>query len=187
MRESMERLAAAGQRRADPRALAEKLAARAKQLRGRMINAEPAAAPLLFLAFNKGKQRYGIPASDVIEVQAMDQFCPVPGTPPFIAGVTHWRGDVLSLLDLSKLFGIPESGLADIHVCLIVEAAGRRVAVVALEVEEIFAVPRSDIKPTPDLPGSIPAEWVLGVHDDNRLILRMDQILQDARLVDWRQ
>lgn len=187
LRESMARLASIGERKSDPAALAEKLATRAKQLRGRMASAEPAAAPLVFVAFSKGQQRYGIPVSDVVEVQAMEQFCPVPGTPPFIAGVIHWRGDVLSLLDLGKLFGIPESGLADIHVCLIVEAAGRRVAVVALEIEDIFAVPRTEIKPTPDLPSNIPTEWVLGVHDNNRLILRMDQILQDARLVDWRQ
>ncbi|MEO8494974.1 MAG: chemotaxis protein CheW [Planctomycetota bacterium] len=187
LRESMEQLSSIGQRKADPAALAEKLAIRAKQLRGRMTKADPAAVPLVVLAFKKGNQRYGIPASDVIEVQAMEQFCPVPGTPPFISGVIHWRGDVLSLLDLGKLFGIPESGLADIHVCLIIETAGRRVAVVALEIEEIFAIPRSEIKPTPDLPGNLPAEWVLGVHDNNRLMLRMDQILQDARLVDWRQ
>lgn len=124
LRESMARLASIGERKSDPAALAEKLATRAKQLRGRMASAKPAAAPLVFVAFSKGQQRYGIPVSDVVEVQAMEQFCPVPGTPPFIAGVIHWRGDVLSLLDLGKLFGIPESGLADIHVCLIVEAAG---------------------------------------------------------------
>lgn len=186
LRESIERLATAGQRRADPAALREKLEARAKQLRRRMTTAEPADAPLVLLAFNAGNQRYGIPVSDVIEVQALDYFSPVPGTPSFISGVIHWRGDVLSLLDLGKLFEIPESGIADIHVYLVVEAAGRRVAVVALEVEEIIAAAKSEVKPTPELPGSIPLEWVLGVHDNNRLILRMDQIVRDSRLVDWR-
>ena len=57
---------------------------------------------------------------------------------------------------------------------------------VAHVVEEILAVPRSDLKTAPDLPGNISPEWVVGVHDDNRLILRTDQILQDARLVEWR-
>jgi len=123
----------------------------------------------------------------VIEVQSLQHLAPVPGIPPFISGVIHWRGDVLALLDLGKLFGIPESGLADIHVCLIVEAAGRRMALVALEIEEILAVPRSEVKPAPELPGNIPPEWLTGVHDDNRLILNLGLILQDARLVQWRK
>jgi purine-binding chemotaxis protein CheW len=141
----------------------------------------------MILAFNKGNQRYGIPIHDVIEVQMLEHFSPVPGTPTFISGVIQWRGDVLSLLDLSKLFEIAESGIADIHVFLVVETDDRRVAVVALEIEEILAVSSSEMTPVPELPGNIPPEWLLGVHDNNRLILRMDMILRDKRLVDWRQ
>lgn len=186
LRESMERLASVGQRKSDPEALAERLARRAKQLRGRLTKTEPAEAPLVFLAFNKGNQRYGIPVDDVIEVQALDYFNPVPRTPPFVSGVIHWRGDVLALLDIGKLFEIPESGLADVHVCLIIEASGHRVALVVSEIEEIYAVPTSEIKAAPELPGNIPQDWILGVHDNNRMILKMPLILQDARLVGWR-
>ncbi|HUG68138.1 MAG TPA: chemotaxis protein CheW [Pirellulaceae bacterium] len=187
LRESMERLATFGQRKTDPAALREKLAARAKQLRGHAATGGSTEAVLMILAFNKGNQRYGIPIHDVIEVQTLEHFSPVPGTPSFISGVIQWRGDVLSLLDLSKLFEIAESGIADIHVFLIVETDGRRVAVVALEIEEILAVPSSEMTPVPELPGNIPPEWLFGVHDNNRLILRMDMILRDKRLVDWRQ
>lgn len=186
LRESMEKLATIGQQKTDPARLAKRLSARAKQLRGRMTTAEPAEAPLVFLAFNKGSQRYGIPVDDVIEVQALDYFSPVPRTPPFISGVIHWRGDVLALLDIGRLFGIPESGLADVHVCLIVEGGGHRVALVVTEIEEIYAVPKSEIKTAPELPGNIPQDWILGVHDNNRMILKLPLILQDARLVDWR-
>ncbi len=187
LRESMERLANVGQRKTDPAALGEKLAARAKQLRGSTTTNKPREVPIVFLAFNKGSQRFGVPIDEVIEVQSLDHISPVPGTPSFIAGVIHWRGDVLTLLDLGKLFDIPESGLADLHVCLIVEAAGRRVAVVASEIEEIFAVPESEVKPAPDLPGKMPTEWLLGVHDNNRMIVNLELILQDARLVEWRK
>ncbi len=186
LRESMERLANLGRQKNDTEALAKRLDARANQLRSRMTTAHASEPSVMFLAYHKGNQRYGILASDVIEVQAFEQFSPVPGTPAFIAGVMHWRGNVLSLLDLGKLLGIPETGIADIHVCLIVEAAQRRVAVVALEIEEILTVPQSEVKPPPVLPVNIPPEWILGVHDENRIILRMEKILEDARFVDWR-
>lgn len=187
LRESMERLANLGHQKADPAALAEKLAVRAKQLRGRMTTDTPRAAPIVLLAFTKGGHRFGVPIDEVIEVQSLQHFCPVPGTPSFIAGVINWRGDVLTLLDVGKLFDIPESGLADIHVCLIVEAAGRRVAFVALEIEDIFVIPKDKLKSAPELPGNVPTEWLLGVHDDNRMILNLELILPDARLVEWRK
>lgn len=187
LRESMQRLSAVGGMKSDPVALRERLAARARLLRGRMTSDTKVEETRMILAFNKGSQRFGVLVNDVIEVQALDQFSTVPGTPAFIFGVIHWRGGVLSLLDLGKLFDLTETGIADVHIILIVEAAHRRVAIVANEIEEILSVPTSHMKPTPDLPGNIPAEWILGVHDNNRLILRPDQILQDARLVEWRQ
>lgn len=186
LRESIQRLAATGRNQTDPAALAERLAARAEQLRGRMTPEGTAEAVTVLLAFHKGNQRYAVPVREVIEVQELRHFSPVPGTPPFLPGVIHWRGDVLALLDLGRLFEIPEPGLADVHVCLIVEAAGRRVAVVAHDVEEICAVPESEVRPAPELPGNVPPEWALGIHDGDRMILRLESILQDARLVDWR-
>jgi len=63
LRESMARLAAVGQQKADPAALNEKLAARAKQLRGRVTTDKPHEVPIVFLAFNKGSHRYGAPST----------------------------------------------------------------------------------------------------------------------------
>lgn len=185
MRACLEQVKSAELRKKDPAVLAEKLAKRAQVLRGRAIQTGAEGIPLVFLAFGKGRERFGLPIDDVLEVQALDQFTPVPWTPPFIPGVIHWRGAILSLLDLGKLFGLPESGITDVHSCVVVEAAGQRVALLAGDIDDICSVPRSRLKPVPDLPGDIPAEWVLGVHDDNRMILRMDLILQDARLVNW--
>src|SRR5712691_4890690 len=182
LRQSMERLSSGGRSTADPGALAIKLANRAKMLRGRMADAKPTEAPLIFLAFRSGHERYGIPLRDVLEIQALEHFSPVPKTPPFIAGVVHWRGAILSLLDLGKLFEVPQSGLTDYHVAVIVEAVGVRIAVIARDVEEIFSVPQDQVKPAPEFTNKTPQEWVLGVHDDNRLLLRMDYILQDTKL-----
>ena len=177
LRACLEQMNAAESQKKDPAVLAEKLAKRAQILRGRTQQIEPEGIPLVFLAFSKGRERFGLPIDDVLEVQALDQFTPVPRTPPFIPGVIHWRGAILSLLDLGKLFGLPESGIADVHACIVVEAAGQRVALVAGDIDDICSVPRNQVRPVPELPGDIPAEWVLGVHDDNRMILRMDLIL----------
>ena len=177
----------AGQGRTkDPAVLAEKLANRARLLRGRTAPQEPPGIPLIFLAFHKGAERYGIPIDDVLEVLTLDQFTPIPRTPPFIPGVVHWRGAILALLDPGTFFGMAETGIADKHVCVIVEAANRRIALITGEVDDILTVPRDQVKTAPTLPGELPTEWVLGVHDENRLILKLDLILQDPRLENWK-
>ena len=185
LRESMDRLDASLRRGSDPAALALKLANRAKLLRGRLATKaeQPTTA---YLTFNSGHERFGVLIGDVVEIQALDHYSPVTKTPPFIVGVIPWRGAILTLIDLGRLFGIPESGIADYHVCIIVEAAGRRVALVAREVEDILGIPADEIKPTPDLPGHAPSEWVAGVHDGNRLLLCLEQMLQDEKFVNWK-
>ena len=181
---SLERLVHAGRHSTDPVTLAIRLATRARTLRGRSTSADSSESALMVVAFSKGTQRYAVPLDDVLEVQPLDHFTSVPKTPPFLPGVVHWRGGLLTLVDLGVLFGFPETGLADVHIYLVVEAAGRRIAIVGREVDEIDTVPISQVKAPPDLPGNIPPDWVVGVYDHNRLVVRIQAILQDSRLTD---
>lgn len=185
LRESMDRLNATRERAIDPAALAQKLENRAKLLRGRAsVQVEQPTTP--FLTFSSGHERFGVLLCDVVEVQALDHYSPVPKTPPFIVGVIPWRGVILTLFDLGRLFGIPESGIADYHVCIVVEAGGRRIAIVAREVEDIVGLAADQVKPAPELPGHAPAEWVAGVHDGNRLLLCLERMLNDEKFVNWK-
>lgn len=186
LEEQMEQMNAALSGQSDPEALAKKLSDRAKSLRHRMGTDSASVSLLSFVAFRKGPQRYGIPVSDVVEIQSLEHFSPVPGAPAFIPGVIHWRGSILSLLDLSKLFEIQESGIADLHTCIIADVAGRRIAIAAGEIEELENVPETQVKRVPDLPGGIPVDWFIGVHDENRLILKTAHLLEDARFVEWK-
>lgn len=169
-----------------PAALARKLANRSRMLRGRMGQAKSIGLPLKFLAFHKSGERYGVPIDDVLEVLQLEQFTVIPHTPTFIPGVIHWRGAILALFDPGRFFGVAESGIADKHACIIVEAARRQIALITGEVDDIYSVPRDQIKPAPKLPGGISPDWLLGVHDGNRMILKLDLILQDSRLDSWK-
>jgi purine-binding chemotaxis protein CheW len=188
LRERMDEMAASRTGETAPAALAQKLATRAKALRRRVDAKEGAHGDVCsFVAFNKGQQRYGVPIDDILEIHSLDQFVPVPGAPSFAPGVIHWRGVILTLLDLQMLFGVQERGLADLHACLVVEAADTRVALVAGEIEDIVSVPADSLKTAPELPGDIPEGWVIGVHEANRLILCMGELLRDPKLVDFRR
>lgn len=184
--ERLRDLQAAQAKGLDTAAIARRLLERAKSFQRRMGSTETSQPRLPMVTFRKARERYGIAVSEVLEVQALQYFTPVPGTPQFVRGVVPWRGAIVSLLDLGLLFGVPDPGLTDLRACLIVEASGRRVAVAAGEVETVLGIPSDQIKPVPSLPAKVQPEWAVGVHDDNRLILSMAEILKSPALTEWK-
>ena len=166
-------------------ALADKLARRAVALRDQLQSASPAGPTLACLSFSLTTQHYALPLEDVLEVRALEQFTPVPGVPAFIRGAVQCRGTILALLDLGRLFGIAETGLADVHYYVVAESGGRRVALAAGVAEDIIAVPHSQLRPAPALAADVPIEWIRAVFDENRIVLDLARLLQHERLVNW--
>lgn len=185
LRDSMERLEASRQQASNPAALMVKLTHRAKLLRGRtsLTVDEPRTT---YVTFSSGHERFGVLLRDVIEIQGLDHYSPVPRTPPYIVGVIPWRGGLLTLFDLGRLFRIREAGIADYHVCIVVEAAGRRIAIVAREVEDIVGLTADQVKMAPDIPGHAPVEWIAGVYDGNRILLHLERLLAAETIVNWK-
>jgi purine-binding chemotaxis protein CheW len=185
LRESIERLKSATEATTNADVLAQRIARRAELLRDRIKTTDDEDL-LQFLGISCGRRHYGIPLSDVLEVQALEQYAAVPGAPPFLRGVTHWRGTILSLLDVDRLLGIPQSGLVDVHVCIVVEGGGRRIGMIASEIDDLYTVPRRLLPTPPSFPGDVPAEWIYGVHEHRRLIFNPAAMLGDPRIRDWR-
>jgi purine-binding chemotaxis protein CheW len=59
------------------------------------------------IVFRLGEQRYAVPVGKVVELDKPPTCAVVPNTPNFVLGVTNVRGDILSVVDLRALLGIP--------------------------------------------------------------------------------
>jgi purine-binding chemotaxis protein CheW len=59
------------------------------------------------IVFRLGEQRYAVPVGKVVELDKPPNCAVVPNTPSFVLGVTNVRGDILSVIDLRALLGIP--------------------------------------------------------------------------------
>lgn len=59
------------------------------------------------IVFRLGDQRYAVPVGKVVELDKPPTCAVVPNTPNFVQGVTNVRGDILSVVDLRALLGIP--------------------------------------------------------------------------------
>ncbi len=165
---------------------AGKLARRAQLLRERMSDARQLQPRQDLLLFRSGHQKFAAALQHVLEVQPLEHFSPVPGSPDFIRGVVQCRGAILCLLDLDRLFGMPEKGLADVHHYVVVESHGNRVALAAGEAEEIVGVTADTIKTAPAFSTELLSGVVAGVLGDDRLVLKIVALLEHPRLTEWR-
>jgi len=187
IRVQLQQLQAVETSQAASTAMAEKLARRALAYRERIQSKLPSGPTLPVILFSNQRIRFGLPLDSVLEIQALESFSPVPRGPEFIYGVIHFRGAILSLINLPRLFGTVEVGIADVHFYIVAQAAGCRVAIAAGDVEDLKVIPVQEIKTAPEWNGRIPQHWVRGVYGENCLILQLDAILGDAVMTGWNQ
>lgn len=114
-----------------------------------------------YLELAAGGRRYGLPVSQLVEVGEPGPVLPAPSQEPAIRGVTEARGRLVPLLHLAAFLSgqqFPaERGGAVVLVRS--EQAGAR-QLVAVEVDDVFAVLRGEVLPAAGLP-SLP--WATGL------------------------
>ena len=62
---------------------------------------------LEIVVFEVGGQQYGLPASDVRELQRAATLTPLPRAPAIVEGVVNLRGAVVPVLDIRSRFRLP--------------------------------------------------------------------------------
>ena len=99
-----------------------------------------------FLEFAVADERYGIETAHVREVAAVSAPTRVPGVPAFIAGVVTVRGQILSVLDIGRLFGLPDPGGAAPGRLVVLEGPDMPMGILAAAIIGVRAVPPSEIE-----------------------------------------
>ena len=138
---------------------------------------EQPVAPLLHLiAFQLGREEYGVAVSSVREVSRVSDITRVPQAPEHIRGVMNLRGRILPVLELRTRLGHPpllEPGpkarvvLAEVH--------GRVIGLLVDAVAQVLKVPSDRVVPPPDDARAAEADYVTGVAEyDGRLIILLD-------------
>ena len=88
---------------------------------------EQAAADFPWVLFSIDDVVYGIFSTHVLSIEILSETTPLVNSPHYTRGITNFRGDMISLIDLRALFGLPE----------VEQTEDFREMMVVLEVEEI--------------------------------------------------
>lgn len=98
---------------------------------------QPGSEPVPILVFRLADQQFALLIEDVIEVAAMVALARVPDAPPALVGVANRHGDILPVLDLRTIFGLPALPVTPATLFIVVQS-GEECA--GLVVDEVYQV-----------------------------------------------
>jgi purine-binding chemotaxis protein CheW len=129
------------------------------------------------VTFALANERYAIESRYVFEVFRLEDLSPLPGAKPPVFGVTAWRGELLTILDLRTVLGLPVTALNDLSRVLVLGADRPAFGILADAVQDLVRLPASEVR---QLPEGVAAkrEYLHGVTADAVLVLDVQQLLR---------
>jgi purine-binding chemotaxis protein CheW len=124
-----------------------RLRERARQLARKPQQPENESELLTLLEFQLQGRPFAVRGNLVQEVVMELRPTPVPGTPPFLAGIFYLRGQVVSAIDFGQLCGLPPTPEAD--AIIVLEQGGRMLGLLAERVIGIAGIARDQIDSLP--------------------------------------
>jgi len=116
------------------------------------------------VTFMLGAEEYGVPISQIQEIDRLARITKVPKAAPFIEGITNLRGEVIPVLDTRKRFELDVKPSDDRTRIIIVDLGGVKTGLVVDSVREVLNLAKEDIATPPDAIGSgIDQQFISGI------------------------
>jgi chemotaxis signal transduction protein len=130
------------------------------------------------VTFMLGAEEFGIPISQIQEIDRLGKITKVPNAAQFIEGVTNLRGEVIPVLDTRRRFELEAKPSDDRTRIIIVDLSGVKTGLVVDSVREVLNLAKKDIAPPPEAIGSgIDQQFISGigkVDAGTRMIVLLD-------------
>ena len=159
------------------------LRARAQALARVPEQARAQANLLEVLEFRLASERYAVETRHIQEVHPFRELTPLPCTPAFVLGVVNVRGRILPVHDIKTFFGLPEQGLTDLHRIILVHGHDLELGLLADVTVGVRKVKADDLQPTLATFTGIHAEYLLGIDAERLVVLHLDRILSDPKII----
>ena len=128
-----------------------------------------------WVTFRLEDETYGINVMQVQEVLRVSEIAPVPGAPDYVLGIINLRGNVVTVIDTRKRFGMPPGEVDDNSRVVIIESQGQIFGILVDSVAEVVELRRSEIDVAPNVGNEESARYIQGVATvDSDLLILVD-------------
>jgi len=132
------------------------------------------------VSFRVGEILLGIDIRYVQEINRLLDVTPVPGASDRIHGVVNLRGDVVTVLDLHRIFELPPTSTPQACRNLVLRVGGERIGIMVDQVSDIINVKLSELSGRPSNIGSVDRQFIDSVYlneDEIVVLLNAEQLI----------
>ena len=140
------------------------------------IDDEGGGSPLIqFVTFILMDEVYGINVMQVQEVLRVTEIAPVPGAPSYVLGIVNLRGNVVTVIDTRKRFGLPSVEVDETSRIVVIESDKQVVGILVDAVAEVVELGEDDIDVAPNVGTEESSRYIQGVAtQEGRLLILVD-------------
>ncbi len=103
------------------------------------------------IVFKLGEERYGVDISQVREIIRPSQITKIPNAPEFVEGVINLRGQITTIVNLRKRFGLPPKPIDNDTRIIVVEYENAVIGMMVDTVSEVKYLAQKDIEALPSI------------------------------------
>jgi purine-binding chemotaxis protein CheW len=140
-----------------------------------------------WVTFRLGEETYGVNVMQVQEVLRMTDIAPVPGAPDYVLGIINLRGNVVTVMDTRKRFGLMPAEADDSTRIVIIEAEDQVVGILVDSVAEVVYLSNSDIEMAPNVGNEESSRYIQGVANRKEgllILVELNRLLTDD---EWKE
>lgn len=140
-----------------------------------------------WVTFFLDNEKYGIKVMQVQEVLRMTEIAPVPGAPHYVLGIINLRGNVVTVIDSRKRFGLLDKEPDDATRIVIIESGDNVVGILVDSVAEVVDLRASEIESAPNVGTDESSKYIQGVSSQGKellILVDVDKLLTDE---EWQE
>ncbi len=104
---------------------------------------------MLLLLFHAGGQGFGLDASRIVEMTPVPNLRPVPSAPEYVAGLFHYRGFIVPVIDVSALlFGRAARLLLSTRIAVVQYRQDKMLGLLVEKATDTLGCRMEDIEPS---------------------------------------
>jgi purine-binding chemotaxis protein CheW len=137
---------------------------------------------LQYVTFRLDDETYGIDVMQIQEVLRYTEIAPVPGAPDYVLGIINLRGNVVTVIDTRRRFGLADSEITDASRIVVMESANQVMGILVDSVAEVVYLKSSEIETAPNVGNEESAKFIQGVCNKNGeliILVEFDKMLND--------
>ena len=128
------------------------------------------------LEFVLAQERYAIETLYIREVYPMKDLTVLPCTPSFTLGIINVRGRLVSVMDIKKIFNLPEKGITNLNRAIIVKTDKMELGILSDEIIGIRTIAESDLQPSLITLSGIGSTYLKGVTGERLVVLDIEKL-----------